>query len=73
MNCKEVFKIIDNERRINYKNRSEMSEKIGFTNPQGYHIFMKRLEANKNGSHFNKVCKILEKLGYEIVIKKKEE
>ena len=71
MDCKKIFNLLDNERKINFKNRSELSDKLEFPSKQGFHIFMKRLEANKPNNQFNRICEFLEKLGYEITIKKK--
>lgn len=71
MNCKKIFNLLDTERKINFKNRSEMSDKLEFPSKQGFHIFMKRLEKNKPNNQFNRICKILEILGYELILKKK--
>ena len=71
MNCKKIFNLLDTERKINFKNRSEMSDKLEFPSKQGFHIFMKRLEKNKSNNQFNRICKILEILGYELILKKK--
>lgn len=73
MDCKKIFNLLDNERKFNFKNRSELSDKLEFPSKQGFHIFMKRLEANKPNNQFNRICKILDVLGYEIIIKKKGE
>nr|DAG03359.1 MAG TPA: hydrolase [Siphoviridae sp. ct6rT12] len=50
-----------------------MSDKLEFPSKQGFHIFMKRLEKNKPNNQFNRICKILEILGYELILKKKGE
>jgi hypothetical protein len=73
MDCKKIFNLLDYERKINFKNRSELSDKLEFPSKQGFHIFMKRLETNKPNNQFNRICEFLEKLGYEIIIKKKGE
>jgi hypothetical protein len=73
VNCKKIFNLLDTERKINFKNRSEMSDKLEFPSKQGFHIFMKRLEKNKPNNQFNRICKILEILGYELILKKKGE
>ena len=28
MDCKKIFNLLDNERKINFKNRSELSDKL---------------------------------------------
>lgn len=73
MNCKKIYDLLDRERRLNFKNRSELSDKLEFNNKQSFHIFMKRLEINKSNNQFNRICRILDILGYEIIIKKKGE
>ena len=40
MDCKKIFNLLDNERKINFKNRSELSDKLEFPSKQGFHIFM---------------------------------
>ena len=44
MDCKKIFNLLDNERKFNFKNRSELSDKLEFPSKQGFHIFMKRLK-----------------------------
>lgn len=73
MNTLNIFNLLETEWRMNFKNRSELSNKLNFKYKQNFHIFMKRLKENKKNNQFNRICEILEKLGYEIVIKKKNE
>lgn len=73
MNTIKIYELLENEWRMNLKNRSELSNKLEFKHKQNFHIFMKRLKENKANNQFNRICEILNKLGYEITIKKKGE
>lgn len=71
MDAKKIFDIINFERKMNFKSKTEISDFLGFNNPQSFNIFMRRLKNNNSTNRVNALFKRLEKLGYEISINKK--
>lgn len=69
MNTENVYKILDNEIRLNYNSRAEFGRKVGMTR-QSIKVFMDILKNNNSGNSFNKISRVLEKAGYKIEIKK---
>lgn len=71
MNTLKIFEILDRDIRLNYNSKSEFGRKVGLDRKKTIN-FLKTLAGNCEGNDFNKVCSILEKAGYEIIITKKE-
>lgn len=72
MNTETIFNFIDIQRRLKFDTCSKLAEKIGVSK-QNLKDFSNRLKKNKPNNQFNRICKILDVLGYEIIIKKKGE
>lgn len=72
MDTKKIFNFIDIERRLKFDAKSKLAEATGVSK-QNLKDFFNRLEKNKPNNQFNRICKILDVLGYEIIIKKKGE
>lgn len=72
MDTKKIFNFIDIERRLKFDAKSKLAEATGVSK-QNLKDFFNRLEKNKPNNQFNRICKILDILGYEIIIKKKGE
>lgn len=72
MDTKKMFDFIDVERRLKFDVKSKLAEATGVSK-QNLKDFFNRLEKNKPNNQFNRICKILDVLGYEIIIKKKGE
>lgn len=72
MDTKKIFNFIDIERRLKFDAKSKLAEATGVSK-QNLKDFFNRLEKNKPNNQFNRICKILDVLGYEISIKKKGE
>ena len=70
MDTKKIFNFIDIERRLKFDAKSKLAEATGVSK-QNLKDFFNRLEKNKPNNQFNRICKILDVLGYEISIKKK--
>ena len=72
MDTKKMFDFIDVERRLKFDAKSKLAEATGVSK-QNLKDFFNRMEKNKPNNQFNRICKILDVLGYEIIIKKKGE
>ena len=72
MDTKEIFDFIDIERRLKFETKLKLAEATGVSK-QNLKDFSNRLEKNKPNNQFNRICKILDVLGYELQIKKKGE
>lgn len=74
MDSKYIHDLLDKERRLYSNSKTEFSKRIGITKSR-YNALMKTLFANKvnGGATFNTISPILEKLGYEIKILKKDQ
>ena len=72
MDTKKIFNFIDIERRLKFDAKSKLAEATGVSK-QNLKDFFNRLEKNKPNNQFNRICKILDVLGYEMIIKKKGE
>lgn len=72
MDTKKIFNFIDIERRLKFDAKSKLAEATGVSK-QNLKDFFNRMEKNKPNNQFNRICKILDVLGYEIIIKKKGE
>lgn len=65
----KLAELINKEIRINYKSKVEFAKILGMKK-QNLTFFIKNLEKGKDVK-IDRVCKILDVLGYEITIKKK--
>lgn len=70
MNTYKLYKFLDEHRKSKFDKKVKIAEKLDMSR-QSYSNFMQMLEENNPRNSFNKICRILEKLGFEIVIKKK--
>ena len=64
-----MFDFIDVERRLKLDAKSKLAEATGVSKQD----FFNRMEKNKPNNQFNRICKILDVLGYELQVKKKGE
>lgn len=67
----KLAELINKEIRINYKTKVEFAKILGIKK-QNLTIFIKNLEKGKD-TKIDRICKILDVLGYELQIKKKGE
>lgn len=72
MDTETIFNFIDIQRRLKFDTNSNLAKAVGVSK-QNLKDFLNRLEANKPNNQFNRICKILDILGYELQIKKKGE
>jgi hypothetical protein len=70
MNSKKLFDILDKDIRNNYDTKTEFARKAKITK-QRLNQLLLILEANRESSHFNTICRTLENAGYKIIIEKK--
>lgn len=70
MQGKEIYKILDRERRLKFDSQAEAARKIGITK-ESFCTFMQNLKNNK-GVTLKTLNKLLDGLGYEMIIRKKE-
>lgn len=73
INSIDVFKILDEERRLNYKNITAFAKHLKVSRTR-YDKIIETLqnEGTYRGVSFNKVSELLERAGYKLQIKKIE-
>lgn len=70
MQSKEIYRILDKERRLKFDSQAEAARKIGITK-QSFCVTMQNLKSNK-GVTLRTLNKLLDGLGYEMIIRKKK-
>ena len=70
MQGKEIYEILDKERRLQFDSQAEAARKIGITK-ESFYTFMQNLK-NDKGVTLKTLNKLLDGLGYEMIISKKK-
>lgn len=68
-NTVDVSRPLDKEIRLNFNSVTELATKLGFTK-QHLSLILKKIPNENNQIPFNTVLKILNGVGYKVIIKK---
>ncbi len=70
MQGKEIYEILDKERRLKFDSQVDAARKIGITK-ESFYVFMQNLK-NDKGVTLKTLNKLLDGFDYEMIIRKKK-